>query len=52
MEIAQAEIMAQLEQDYNRARERGMFHPQTRGCYSPPSQRMAKMIGASPTPTT
>ena len=40
--------MAQLEEDYKQARERGMLHSQIPSYYSKPSQRMVRMTGVSP----
>ena len=52
MEKTQAEIIAQLEQDYKQAREKGMSYRWISDYYLYPSQRMAKMTGVSLTLTT
>ena len=51
MEKTQAEVIAQLEQDYKQAREKGTVHTQIPDLCSYLLQRTAKMTGLSRTLT-
>lgn len=51
MEKIQAEVTAQLEQDYKQAREKGTDHLRVADLCSSPLQRAAKMTGVSQTLT-